>query len=141
MKKVVFAVNSGSYSDYRIDAIFSTKDKAEAYMKAVSGDDYNAIEEYEMDPPVTDLIKRGYSIWMVHMLVDGTTERVEQRELDSYAVSSIGHTVWRRTQAAAFKGTGKPDILISIVWAKNSEQAIKIVNEHRIQMIANNQWH
>lgn len=140
MKKV-FAVSSGSYSDYRIDAIFTTRGKAKAYMEAVPDDDYNDIEEYELDPPVTDLIKRGYSIWLVHMLIDGTTERVEQRELSSYYVSNLGHSIWRRSKAPAYKGTGTPDILTSTVWAKDSEQAIKIVNEHRTQMIANNQWH
>lgn len=40
MKKV-FAVNTGYYSDHRIEAIFTTIEKAKEYMKAVlDNDDY-----------------------------------------------------------------------------------------------------
>jgi hypothetical protein len=139
MKKV-FAVSSGEYSDYRVVAIFTTEEKAETYMNAVPSSDYNDIEEYELDPPIADLIKRGYGIWLVHMLLDGSTEQVRKKGLDSFAVSDMGHTLWRRSKALYYTGTGTPDVLVSTVWAKNREHAIKIVNEHRIRLIANNRW-
>jgi hypothetical protein len=138
--KMVYVVSSGSYSDYRINAIFSTKKLAEEFKRVVSDSDYNAIEVYELDPNTTDMIKRGYSIWLVHMLIDGSTERVRKSETTRYDVENMGHSIWRRTQAPAYKGKGIPDILTSTVWAKTEKQAIKIVNEHRTQMIANGKW-
>lgn len=139
MKKV-YAVNAGSYSDYRVEAIFSTRKLAEAFMKAVPESDYNEIAVFELNPPTADLIKRGYKIWQVHMLIDGTTEIVHKTDTDLYAVTTTGHSIWRRTQAPAYRGKGIPDILTSTVWAKTEKQAIKIVNEHRVQMIANGEW-
>jgi len=61
MKKV-YAVSSGSYSDYRVNAIFSTKELAEEFMRYIPDNDYNDIEEYEIDPSVPDIIKRGRTV-------------------------------------------------------------------------------
>jgi hypothetical protein len=139
MKKV-YAVSSGSYSDYRVNAIFSTKKLAEEFMRFIPDGEYNRIEEYEIDPQDVDLVKRGYSIWSVHMLKDGNTESITKRDINSFSIRNIGHQIWRRTKAPAFKGKGIPDILTSVVWAKTKQQAIKIVNEHRAQMIATGKW-
>jgi len=83
MKKI-YAVNSGSYSDYRVVALFSTPERAQEFMAAVPDSDYNGVEEFELNPDTADLIKRGYSLWLVHMLRDGNTERVEQLKLSLY---------------------------------------------------------
>jgi len=139
MKKV-YAVSSGSYSDYRVNATFSTKKLAEEFMRYVPGNDYNGIEEYEIDPSTPDIIKRGYAIWSVLMLRNGNVECVEKIETTPYSVENIRHTIWWRTKAPAYKGKGIPDILTSTVWAKTEKQAVKIVNEHRAQMIANGEW-
>lgn len=139
MKKV-YAVSSGSYSDYRVDAIFSSRKLAEDFIATIKDNNYNDIEEYEIDPPTVDLICRGYSVWRVHMLKDGTTERVERMGNDKYDVMNIGHAIWERTKAPAYQGKGIPDILTSTVWAKTKRQAIKIVNEKRTQMIAEGKW-
>lgn len=135
--KTIYAVNSGSYSDYRIDALFSSKKLAEDFMSTVKNNDYNGIEEYQLDPPSVDLIRRGYSVWRVHMLKDGTTERIERTDNEKYDISGAGgHEIWARTKAPVYKGKGIPDILTSSVWAKTEKQAVKIVNEKRVQMIA-----
>lgn len=47
----VFIVTSGSYSDYHIEAVFSTNEKAEEYINNRCDDGVNGIEEYEMDEP------------------------------------------------------------------------------------------
>lgn len=139
--KQVFAVNSGSYSDYRINAIFSSRELANEYMDAVKQHDYNEIEVYEVDPPTVDLLKRGYSVWRVLMLHDGTTERIDRTENGYYDVEyAPSHRIWRRTEAPAYFGKGIPDALQSSVWAKTEKQAVKIVNEKRTQMIANGEW-
>lgn len=52
---IVYVVTSGEYSDYHIDAIFSTKEKAEEYIKIHARynqgyySDRAGIEEWEMD--------------------------------------------------------------------------------------------
>lgn len=139
MKKV-YAVSSGSYSDYRVNAVFSTKKLAEDFMRYIPDNDYNDIEEYEINPPEPDLIKRGYAIWSVHMLRNGNVEYVEKCDMTLWRIKDIGHTIWWRTQSPAYKGKEMPDVLTSKVWAKTEKQAIKIVNEHRVQMIANGEW-
>lgn len=139
MKKI-YAVNSGSYSDYRIVALFSTPELAQEFMDAVPDSDYNRVEEFDLNPDTADLIKRGYSLWTVHMLMGGDTERVERQDLSLYGIGDVGHRIWRRTQGLAYAGKGIPDILTSTVWAKSENQAVKIVNEHRAQMIASGEW-
>lgn len=139
MKKI-YAVNTGCYSDYRIVALFSTPERAQEFMAAVPDGDYNELEEFELDPKTADLIRRGYSTWTVHMLRDGNTERVTRSNPEIYEVTNVGHRIWSRTQAPAYAGKGIPDILTSTVWAKSEAKAVKIVNEHRAQMIANGEW-
>jgi len=139
MKKI-YAVNSGCYSDYRIAALFSTPELAQEFMDAVPDSDYNRVEEFDLNPDTADLIKRGYSLWTVHMLSGGDPELVERKDLSLYGIGDVGHRIWRRTQAPAYAGKGIPDILTSTVWAKSETQAVKIVNEHRAQMIASGEW-
>lgn len=138
--KTIYAVTAGIYSDYRIIALFSSEKKAKDFMAAVPDGDYNAIEEFELDPNTADMIGRGYSIWLILMLIDGTTEKIDRINTGAYSVNNIGHTIWWRTKAPAYKGKGVPDCLMSHVWAKTRKQAVKIANEHRIQMIADGQW-
>ena len=118
-----------------------TEKLAKKYMAAVKNSDYNEIEVYELDPQAADLIQRGYSVWRVLMLHDGTTERADRTDNDYYQVEGADtHWVWERTKAEAYKGKGIPDALDSKVWAKTEKQAVKIVNEKRVQMIASGEW-
>lgn len=129
-KKIIYAVNRGSYSDYRIVALFTTKNKAKEYMKFVTDDYYNDIEEYELNPKIVDLVKRGYSIWLILMLKDGTTELIERHNFSRYE-SYEDFQIRKRSIE---------NCLQAKVIAKTEKQAIKITNEHRVQMIANNKW-
>ena len=50
----VFIVTSGEYSDYGIDRVFSTEEKAKEWIKITTsmyGGNYN-IEQYELDAPI-----------------------------------------------------------------------------------------
>ena len=138
--KTIYAVSAGNCSDYHIVAVFSSKKLAENFMLSVKSDHYNDIEEYQLDPPAADLIKRGYSVWTVYMLKDGTTEQAWRTDSCNIIDGKEQHVIWGRTKAPAYKGKNVPDILTSSVWAKTEKQAIKIVNEKRVQMIANNEW-
>ena len=138
MKKI-YAVNAGSYSDYRVIALFSTTELAEEFMAAVSAD-YNTLEEFDLDPKTVDLIKRGYSLWYVCMLRNGDTEVATKYSMDAYSVSDVSHRIWRRTEIPAYKGKDLPDCLVSTMLAKDKNHAIKIANELRVQMIADGGW-
>lgn len=53
----VYLVTSGCYSDYSVDAVFSTREKAEAYIenyneRSIYDGDFNEIKEYDMDAPL-----------------------------------------------------------------------------------------
>lgn len=137
---IVYAISAGSYSDYRIVAVFSSEEKANEFMRLVPDPDYNGIEVYELDSKVPDLIKHGYSPWFVLMLRDGTTERSERRDIDRFTAEYMDCRIWKRSTASAYRGCGVPDCLEATVWAKTGKQAIKIVNEKRAQLIASGEW-
>jgi hypothetical protein len=59
MENKIYIVTSGEYSDYHIDAVFSTKELAEDYIQQ-NGIDYE-IEEYNLD----EEIDRNTKLWRV----------------------------------------------------------------------------
>ena len=79
----VYVVTSGSYSDYGIETVFSTREAAEAYIaegEKLTYSDYNKIEEWPVDERA-GFIMRPY--WLVWMMKDGSTENT--RELEALA--------------------------------------------------------
>lgn len=137
----IYAVNVGQYSDYRVVALFSARQGADDFM-AVVKDDYNAVDTYELDPPIVYQLQYGYRVWSVYMRRDGTSEEVEAQEIDGDSIGAIGqHYIWRRsTIADAYRKQTLADVLTSHVLAKTKKQAIKIVNQQRTQMIAEGKW-
>lgn len=70
MEKKIYIVTSGNYSDYRIDSVFSTKEKAKEYVQN-NGSDYHRIEVYNLDEPI---VKRN-KLWLISFnLEDGKIE-------------------------------------------------------------------
>jgi hypothetical protein len=130
----VYAVNAGSYSDYGICGIFSTRENAEKYMQAFprkTYSSYNDIEEYELDEYVSE-IDRGLLLFWVRMYKDGEVFEVVQREgygggPDS-PVSWMTHGHW----------SPKKPWANFYVWAHDKDEAIKIANERRIMDLASN---
>lgn len=59
MEKKIYIVTRGEYSDYKIYAIFTTKEKANAYIQQ-NGTEYN-IEEYNLDEEV----KKKTQLWRI----------------------------------------------------------------------------
>ena len=68
----VYVVTSGSYSDYSIECVFSTREKAEEYLQY--HDDEYRIEEYALDEKFE---KKG-SIWKV--TIDLSSDEVDFRK-------------------------------------------------------------
>jgi hypothetical protein len=138
-KRTIWVIESGSYSDYRVDGVYSSKKNAEmakrALKSALSSD--MTIREWELDPGIEDF-RKGYDYWHILMLRDGTVEGDVKRNRYPSAGSTYG--IWKRTEAPATKGKGIPGALLANVWARNAKHAVKIVNEKRAQMIANGEW-
>lgn len=136
--KTVYAVNSGCYSDFGVDAIFSTRKKAEEYMLAFP-DDFNDIIEYTLDPPDAAMPKSGFMFWSVWMLRNGDVEKVETVVPSTYSLRDEPY-VWRRPTAPDYRGKNAQDVLMLKTWAKTSTAAIKIANEKRVELIATGGW-
>lgn len=137
----IWVVEQGSYSDYSVVGVFTSEKNARLVADAINvGDRYDeaTISEWELDPGVEHL-RAGRTQHLVHMLADGTVERCEEWEISTYELAGK-IDVWERTKALAYQGTGKPDILTAIVWATDKTHAIKIVNEARIQMLADGRF-
>ena len=63
----VFIVTSGEYSDYSIDRVFSTEEKAKEWVDVITsmyGGNYN-IEQYELDAPIPE--RKEYMFFEVYI--------------------------------------------------------------------------
>ena len=48
----IYLVTSGEYSSYGIDGVYSTREKAQAHVDAITGTYHTAeVEEHELDAP------------------------------------------------------------------------------------------
>ena len=89
--KSVFAVSSGSYSDYRVLAVFSTRRQAEGWVPFCED---SFVEEFAIDPeevPTPDL--RCFRVWSAADKL--TVDRVEvmRRGMGLFGVEDIGSKV------------------------------------------------
>lgn len=141
--KTVWVVERGSYSDYRVVGVFSSREYAQQIADAIniSGDGYEkaTIAEWPLDPAVHEL-RSGFVKYLVVMQEDGTVEKVKQRDIGSYEIAGAV-AMWRRSRAPAYSGQNVKDVLEATVWAKDEAHAIKITNEHRTRMIASGEWY
>lgn len=152
----VYAVSSGSYSDYHIEAVFSTREKAQAYIDSfgeLPSYDVKDIEEWGLDP---ECIKPrdGYTWYNVHLSIKtGDVLRIDRRsqqvEWFTGPSEEFGHQFLVDTVArsgypwdVALEGHIEVDgkqRLVSIyscnVEARDEKHAIKIANERRIGYI------
>jgi len=139
MKKV-YVVTAGEYSDYRIEAVFSTKEKAENYINTFYNYEFNGIDEYELDLVVVDYLREGYTIYKVFMLYNGDVEKIEVISSDSFNIDNMMTFIWKRSSVLAHKNDNLKDILVCQCWAKSEDHAIKIANEKRVQMIESGEF-
>lgn len=143
-RRSVWVIEQGSYSDYRVVGVFSSKENAERVAEKINAgtDSYNEAEvaEWPMDPGI-DALNQNLKRFHVLMLHDGSVEGVEELDgWDYYPDLTDGHWLWERTKAPAYQGRGIPDVLNSSVWARDEKHAVKVSNERRVQMIASGEW-
>ena len=140
--KSIWVIEKGSYSDYRVVGVYSTKEGAELVCAKINGEEsYEpaVVSAWPLDPGM-EAINQGLEPFIVHMLRDGTTEKVWMDENDFEYTLNDQPTIWRRSEAPAYKGKNIPDCLTARVFAKDSQHAIKIVSEYRTRMIASGEW-
>ena len=135
-KKEIYLVSSGCYSDYRIDAVFSTEELAQKYIDNIGVDVHYGemgIEVYNLNPCEAQ-IKEGLIPFSVKMDVDGNADYPYYKQ--TYKIDYVGFKVGVKFDSY---DSGKV-VMISNCFAEDEEQAIKIANERRVQYIASNTW-
>jgi hypothetical protein len=120
--KTIWAVSSGDYFDYRVNAVFSTKEKAEAYAKRFNElsrrtDDYG-VEEYPLDPSTP---AEGLESFLVFIQRNGDIERVYRC---SYGFDEVVTPLWNKGGWSVR------------CFARDREHAIKIAGEKRQEELA-----
>ena len=137
----VWVVEQGDYSDYRVVGIYSSRENAQRIADLInSAEDYcfddATVSERNLDPCIEDL-NAGRKPFNIVMDYSGNTESVGECEFFEYDTYRKLH-VWKRTEASAYKDRNINDAISGIVWAADEKHAVKIANEFRARMIAEN---
>jgi hypothetical protein len=125
----VYIVTSGDYSGYGIDAVFSTREVARQYITLMGGE---YVEEWDLDAHL-DKYSRGLLPWRVIMERDGKSRSSSRESVDLANQNDTRLTHYLGVPEGVYT-------MITYMWAKDEEHAVKIANERRAQLIARNQW-
>lgn len=128
----IYAVSTGSYSDYSIEAMFSTEEKAQQYMDRRREHspykhlpDFNDIETYELDTIDDDYLTGKVKYWRVEFATDSADVREVRLEdgepNESVNVGSHRDRKW----------------FVVYVFADTQERAVKVAMERRSVWLAN----
>lgn len=125
MEKKIYIVTSGVYSDYCIDAVFSTEEKAEEYIQQ-HGNGFN-IEEYELDTNV----EKKTQLWLITFKEDGgdVGASVQNYNNESRVDTCFISPSWR----------GNDIYIFFYVNADSMDRAIKIARE-RYAAVKSNEY-
>ncbi len=128
----VYVATTGEYSDYQIEAIFSTRKKAEEYANFHSVNGLR-IEVWLMD------VARPVKQVFVQMAKDGTVIRIIGPDMKD-AIDGRGDNRIGFTSFYHLKLDGKEKTLGWWVETDSKKRAVKVVNEKRIQILAMGLW-
>jgi len=118
----VYIVTSGEYSDYQIQAVFSTEEKAQEW---IGNNKDEEIEEYELDKA-----DERYHYIEVGMRKDGTLALAPEVHWGQKLRPSY------HTELSPRRG----ELLFWYVQTQDMERAVKVINEKRVQILAANAW-
>ena len=122
MEKKIYIVTSGCYSDYTIERVFSTKEKANEFIQQ-HGTDYR-IEEYVVDE---EKVKKEEKIWDVEIDID-----------DNSVIQSIPRNFLCREEGTCeHHEYFQNDVVDLYVKADSMDKAIKIAKERYFAIKAN----
>lgn len=120
----LYVVAAGEYSDQRIVAIFSNKAKAEEYVTMFNNDVQFSSDKADVEEWTLDIGKDSWVSTNVRMARDGTVK-------DTW-------TSWE-----TFGRDWIWDVNDNLVWTVDTDdiqRAIKVTNEKRVQLIAEDNW-
>lgn len=135
----VYIATAGEYSDRRVTGVYSTMDQAQKL------NDWhactNTVEEFELDAPVPS--RGGLSVWHVMMDHDGDSEPDRTwREDNDRPMDGIEYSfkhIKRRINKQSPKVRKRA--IEAYVLARDAEHALKILNELRTRLLAENRFH
>jgi hypothetical protein len=141
----IYISSTGEYSDWSIHAVFSSREKAEAYQLLVRdalseeerkyyGQRFNDILEFELGEPLIQH-EQGYVRCTIQMYSDGAVEYAKESSIADY----WNGTRWSFGQRRHPAG-GHSWVLNANIWARDLVHAIKTVNERRLVVIAEDKW-
>lgn len=136
----IYVVTAGAYSDYGIVGVFDNKELAEKLAKHGNGE----VEEWDLNPEYADYRKQGFSSFLVIMSKGGIVVKFEEDlKVDLYLQPEYFLTMKKAytQENTAFPALSRNEILLrGNLIEKTPEQAIKIVNEKRIRLLAEGRW-
>ena len=136
MPTKLYMVTIGCYSDYRVCGIYSTKELADEAVKCWTTQyDTAEIEEQVLDelpdhPP-------GLYPYKVTMAQDGSNKTVRTSISLDLQADSVDKEFKTHNGRYTYVTTG---CYCFYMFAEDEVHAVKIANERRVQIIANNQW-
>lgn len=125
MEKKIYIVTSGEYSEYEINAVFSTKEKANAYIQQHGT--YYDIEEYELDKEV----EKKTQLWSIVFCIENG--KFDEANPISYNKNKEVDTCYVEERL----GDGKMYYIIFLVDADSMNRAVKIARERFAAVKAN----
>jgi hypothetical protein len=120
-------VTSGDYSAYHIDGVFNNPTLANQFI-AMFPNNKMAIEEWILNPFKKE-IRKGYQLFFVLMSITGETKEIFKTD-NTYGINSNTGNI----------GFDMENNMFYYCMAKDKKHAIKITNEQRTMLIANNKW-
>lgn len=141
--KKIYLVTSGSYSDYGVNAAFSTKEAAEEYIarfKGVERSHFNDVEEVDLDP-YAEAKRDGVWPFIVTMNVDGSNAVAHRLADDWYECNR--YFLARDATGLYLHGcSGRkagPAVTVQLtLLARDESHAIKITYDQLLQWLAEN---
>lgn len=132
--KTMYAVSSGSYSDYQVHCVCTTKEKAEALANLFYDGE---VEEFSIDPEVptfdVPLFKAAVNLETGAAAADEEDYRPSSLScgMDKYTGAPV---VWLRQGRSEFGWLGT--LMTTYVRAESAEAAIKVASERRRAILA-----
>lgn len=124
----IYVVTCGDYSDYGIDAMFSTREKAEKYMEhSVDFSGSMRIEEYVLDSEEPDMSEKLYEVRINYNTFDNKIYNINSSDsLDTDVLTNSFQMI-------------SDDIIHIWVLTTDQKRAIKIASE-RLGQIKAQEW-
>jgi hypothetical protein len=129
---MIYVVVSGEYDDYQIDAVFSTKKRAENWIDLNGGD---GIEEWELDPFCDE--DPGLDRFVVSITSIGTTVHKVPRLLYGRQCAKVTLRTWRDCNKTSVAYTKKLESVYTLRWigyALNEKDAVSQAQVERSKL-------